>query len=353
MKSILFAAFSIALVIMSACSANKQQSRETEQLNTAVRQIILSNSEDTLNGSILIAKGPDILVRQNYGFIDVAKTAPITDQSRFNIGSACKEIPGMAILELIRLGKMSYDDKLDRYLKDLPTWAGKISIRDLLFYKSGLPPFNFVTSGNDEFALANLRYIENLPFEPGTHYLYDNWNNFLQAKIVESVVQQGFQSWVKDHFFQPLEMQSAVYTGNPPSISENMTWAYSKAHGDDVRYNPRYKQFALCYAPLYMTALDLYKWISYVQQQYEEGGEAIPEFFQPTSLEGQGPLGVTEWEDGQVKLHRHGGAAYSFGNRIYRDYHSRLTIIIMSNADQWAEMERIEQELLNWWADNN
>lgn len=90
------------------------------------------------------------------------KSAPITGQSRFNIGSACKEIPGLAILELIEQGKLDYKDKVDRFLDYLPDWAGRITIEDLLFYRSGLPPIDFRSSNNDENTVKDLQKVDQL-----------------------------------------------------------------------------------------------------------------------------------------------------------------------------------------------
>lgn len=335
----------LVLASLWSCKINKELSVEKE-LNRTIKKLISIHGQGQFNGSILLAKGPHILLRQHHGFIDIQKTKLIDGQSRFNIGSAAKEIPAMAILDLIEKGKVDYKDTIAQYLDHLPPWAGRITIRDLLFYESGLPPINFLTSNSDDHAKRDLKKIDALLFEPGEGYLYSNWNNFLQAKIVESVVKMDFRLWAKQYFFDPLEMNDAVYTSNPPDITNNITRSYSQEYGDDILNNPRFKHFELCYAPLYMTTMDLFKWIEYVHQKYQTGGKGIAGFFQPSSLNRQGPLGIIKQEGDIVRFHIHGGAAYSFEIQTYKDYQKELTIILMTNNSTAVDLEELRDEVL-------
>lgn len=45
----------------------------------------------------------------------------------------------MSIMQLQEEGLLNVEDKIDKYLKGLPSWASKISIKNLLQYTSGLP----------------------------------------------------------------------------------------------------------------------------------------------------------------------------------------------------------------------
>ncbi|PHN05292.1 serine hydrolase domain-containing protein [Flavilitoribacter nigricans] len=324
----------------AACGTRKK-------LNDSVRETVLQPSErGSFNGSILVARGSRILVQQHYGFVDLQRSAPISEHSRFNIGSAAKEVAGFAVLHLIREGKIRYSDPVSRFLPDLPAWADRVSVQDLIFYRSGLPNLNFYTSTSDANTLRDLRQIEHLLFEPGSDYLYSNLNNFLQAQIVASVTGVDYQRWVEKHFFEPLRMDGALFAGNPPGDIPNLTKAYSARYGDDILDNPQYKHFDLCYAPIYMTPADLFKWISYVQEVYEKGGAGIAEFFRETSLDGQGALGVIRPDEDGSLLHEHGGYAYSFGTLIHRQYRDGLTVITMTNSDGPAELKDLTDSIL-------
>lgn len=335
------------MIIFGSCGVNRQIKRAKQKINADIQALISEKAAGPFSGSILVARGGSVFVRQNYGFTDIEKTAPITDQSRFNIGSAAKEVSAFAILHLIEQGKLAYTDPINRHLDSLPSWAEKVTIRDLLFYESGLPTLNFLSAKTDELAIRDLRAIDTLEFAPGTAYLYSNWNNFLQAKIVEAIVGVNFQSWIQDNFFDPLGMDGALYSATIPEVTENMTKAFSQAYGDDIANNPNFKSFELCYAPLYMTPQDLFNWVEYVCQRYESPDKAtIMPFFQATTVERQGPIGVIKKSEDQVIAHIHGGGSYSFATLIYRDYPDDLTIIIMSNDGYSVDLDQIRIEML-------
>lgn len=335
-------------LFLSSCSSKitKDKAGRVAVINEAIRELLHSDIYLNFNGSILVAKNGKIIAEQSYGFVDINKTALITSESRFNVGSAAKEIPGIAILDLIAEGKLSYQDNLSNYLDYLPSWSRKITIRDLLFYESGLPHMNLLTSNSDKNAINDIKKIDSLLFEPRSSYLYSNWNNFLQAQLVETVVGIDFQSYIKRRYFDPLKMYGAIYTSNPPKITKNITKSYHRLIGDDALNNSNFKHFELCFGPLYMTPQDLLKWVEYVRIKYQKDGVGSKEFFTETTVEKQGPLGVIEKALNKVSIHRHGGAAYSFETLIYRNYRDGIAIILMTNSSRPHELDRLSDSIL-------
>ena len=81
------------------------------------------------NGNVLVVKNGTTLYEKSFGFVDGSKTHLLTHQHRFDLGSVYKEFPAVAIMQLQEKGLLHTDDKIDRYLKDLPGWASKISIK--------------------------------------------------------------------------------------------------------------------------------------------------------------------------------------------------------------------------------
>lgn len=263
---------SILIVIIFSCTPqiSKKSTKTLHQANKSIHLLLRSEAYATFNGSILVAKKGNIIIQQNYGYTDFNKTSLITNESKFNIGSAAKEIPAVALLELINEGKLDYNDPINKYLTYLPSWSKNITIKDLLFYKSGLPQMDLLVANSDEHAINEIIKIESLLFEPGSNYLYSNWNNFLQAKMVEAVLNVDFQFYIKEKYFDPLKMNGAIYNSNPPRTTKNITKSYDRVNGDDAQHNPNYKNFELCFGPLYMTPADLLKWVDYVQFKYRK-----------------------------------------------------------------------------------
>ncbi len=341
--------FEILISAPSGQILNGQIIIDEEQINIVNREIenlVHETSKSTFSGSILVAKAGQEIVRQHYGWTNIDSTALIGSNARFNVGSLAKEIPAVSILDLILKGRLSYEDTVDKFIKYLPEWSKHVTIVDLLFYKSGLPPLNFRKVQSDQQGMDLLSKLTRLPFEPGSRYLYNNWNNFLLTRIVEEVTDTDFDSWVHENYFDKLEIRNSFYGSTAPEETHNMTRAFTQKFGDDEVANPNFKHFKLCYAPLYMTIHDVYKWIEFIFSKHTKHGQISRRFFQSTNLHQQGPLGIIQHYDGGVSIHRHGGYAYSYGCLTYRDYEHGITIILMTNKNEGFELKDLQDRIM-------
>src|SRR5690348_8484324 len=69
-------------------------------------------ARNALTGSVLLARGGEVLLSRGYGLADEASQAPNTPQTRFRIGSNTKQFTAMAILLLQERGKLRVQDHL-------------------------------------------------------------------------------------------------------------------------------------------------------------------------------------------------------------------------------------------------
>lgn len=311
-----------------------------------IRHLLVAPNKSRFNGSILIAKDGIEILRQYYGWTDVDGTTLIDVHSRFNVGSLAKEIPSMSILDLVVEGQLSFDDTVDKYIKEMPEWSKRITISDLLFYKSGLPHINFRVVQSDKQAWEEFTKMTRLPFEPGSTYFYSNWNNFILAQIVEKITNLDFEKWVRTKYFDKLKINSSFYDSTSPEETSHMTKSFTEKFGNDETGNIKFKRFRLCYAPLYMTIGDVLKWVEFIRFKYAKWGQVEQQFYKPTTVDQQGPLGVLQHKDGQVDVHLHGGYAYSFGCSIYRNYENGIALILMTNKNEGIELPNLNDKIL-------
>ncbi len=332
------------------CQGAMAQGAFSEPLLAKVKNEIANHidsaTESTYNGSLLVAKRGEAIVVQHYGWTNVERTTRIDLLSRFNVGSLAKEIPAVAVLDLMLAGHLSYEDPVGRFIPELPEWSKEVTISDLLFYTSGLPYVNFRMVRNDQEAMNQIKELNPKPRDVGFAYFYSNWNNFLLAKVVEAVTQVDFRTWVQENYFSRLGINDSFYDATSPNETLHMTRSFTEKMGDDEAGNPNFKRFELCYAPLYMTIEDVSKWIEFVGRRYEAEGDGVQRFYRPTSLERQGPLGVIRQEDGKAVVHQHGGYAYSYGCSTYRDYTSELTVILMTNKHEGIDLSALTKGIL-------
>ena len=115
---------------------------QSDKIKSIDSLIEAANGIGVFNGTVLIAREGKIVYQKETGFADTSKTKFIKPDSRFAIGSITKEFNSVGILLLQEKGKLNIDDKISKYLPELPKWADKIQIKHLLQYTSGLPQSN-------------------------------------------------------------------------------------------------------------------------------------------------------------------------------------------------------------------
>lgn len=98
------------------------------------------NLKGQFDGSILIAKGTQVVYSRQYGWANRQFKVPVTADTRFQIGSITKLYTAIMILKLQEEGKLNIDSTLFRYVPELFPMNNKlITLKQLLLHFSGLP----------------------------------------------------------------------------------------------------------------------------------------------------------------------------------------------------------------------
>jgi CubicO group peptidase (beta-lactamase class C family) len=206
MKSSFKYIFLFAVFSLSTQRTIAQQTKAAN-IDTLIQR---ANKLGLFNGNVLVADHGKIIYKAAIGYADARRTIKLTDQYRFHIGSIAKEFNAVGIMMLEEQGKLTLDDKVSKYLPQLPAWAGKISVINLLQYTSGLPDVKWKTVKDDAGNMADLMKIDSLDFEPGKKYAYNNNNVFLQRRIIEKITGQSFKQFVEDHELKATGMNTAI-----------------------------------------------------------------------------------------------------------------------------------------------
>src|SRR5690606_10515934 len=90
---------------------------------------------------LIVEKGEAILDK-GYGYRDEVSKKLNDRNTVFELASCSKQFTAGAIVLLKRQGKLSYEDKLSKYIPELDYWD-EVTIYDLLRHTSGLPEFIF------------------------------------------------------------------------------------------------------------------------------------------------------------------------------------------------------------------
>src|ERR1700689_5543626 len=92
-------------------------------------------------GSVLVARGDDVLFSKSYGSANLEWNIANTPATKFRIGSMTKQFTAASILLLEERGKLKIDDPGKKSLPNAPAVWDKITIFNVLTHSAGIPNF--------------------------------------------------------------------------------------------------------------------------------------------------------------------------------------------------------------------
>lgn len=167
--------------------------------------------------------------------VTVGGTGNLTPTTPASVGSLSKSFTAFAVLQLVDQGRLDLDSPVVDHLPGFTVRGadpGVITVRMLLSHTSGLPnPTLVATTGSladDVAAISEL----SVSSPPGTSYAYSNLNYRTLALLVEVLSGQPFDSYLRDHVFEPLGMHqttSVITAGALPGLDAGHVTAYGLA----------------------------------------------------------------------------------------------------------------------------
>jgi len=157
--------------------------------------------------------GRPILVA-SYGIANLEFNAPVRDDTAFRIASLTKQFTAAALLKLQEEGKLSVDDRLDKYFPRFPR-GGEVTLYQLAHHTSGihnyleLPDYlaDVMVRRNAD---AQAAFFAKMPsvydFAPGTRWHYSNSAYILLGGVIEKASGQSLEGVLHSRFFAPLGM---------------------------------------------------------------------------------------------------------------------------------------------------
>ncbi len=287
-----------------------------------------------LNGNILIIKDGKKEYEKSFGYSDASRKNQLTKDYRFNIGSVYKEFPAVAIMQLQEQNKLEINDKLSKYLSQLPAWAEKISIKHLLQYSSGLPRVawgNYFGKGlaiRSEDVLNDLKETKSLAFTPGASYLYTNYSPILLISVVEKISGIDFSQYVQENLFTPFNIRNTVIKEGFPYADQSLMAMPFDEHyvQDDYKIQMHNLLFSA-------TANDLAIWLQQIGD-FNIITKSSVKFLSEKAIKGdniQAPLGRGRWVNNKFVGHSHHGSSGNYECVVRRFKEERITIIILTN----------------------
>ena len=230
MKLLLRAA--IATIAATAASIPLQDVVADEQTG-AVRKWVETNvpamMQEAMTPGLAIAvvRDGDTMYADGFGARDPARGLPVTPDTLFGIGSITKSFVAISILQLADQGKVELDDPVSKHIPfELGREGVPITIRHFLTHSPGFPSLATssillgrglgedtgvpMASADDFFRFVNGAHDE-IVFDPGEHYFYNNAAWRMLGAIVQDVSRMPFHEYVTTNVIRPLGMQRTTF----------------------------------------------------------------------------------------------------------------------------------------------
>jgi CubicO group peptidase (beta-lactamase class C family) len=193
--------------------------------------------------ALVIVQGDQIVHLKAFGVADGSGRS-VTPQTPFFTGSTGKSFTALAIMQLVEAGKIELDAPVQTYLPWFQVAdadaSAQITVRQLLNQDSGLPH----SIGQEQLANTdlsdsamenNVRALANVELsgQPGQRYEYSNANYVTLGMIIQAVSGQSYEAYIKEHIFQPLDMQHS-FTSKAESQQNGLAVGYQKWWGIPV-----------------------------------------------------------------------------------------------------------------------
>jgi CubicO group peptidase (beta-lactamase class C family) len=346
-------ACTLLVFILQGGAFAQQQAAKTR--SAKIEEVMnLANKYRQFNGAVLVAENGKVIYKKGVGLANMEWDIPNTPETRFRLGSITKQFTATVILQLVDQGKVKLDGKISDYLPDYRTDVGdKVTVHQLLNHTSGIPSYTglpgfFQDVSRNPFKVNDFvkKYASNdLEFEPGSKFSYNNSGYFLLGAIIEKVTGKPYEQVLKENVFEPLGMKNTGYDHSDTLIEKRATGYQKTANGF---INAPYLDMSIPYAAgsLYSTVEDLYLWDQALYTDRVLPAQTKQVMFKPhLSNYAYGWSVRNARFDEKVPVITHNGGINGFSTTIIRFPAEKHLIVMLDNTAQGNSIDRLSLEL--------
>ncbi|MFZ2960286.1 MAG: serine hydrolase domain-containing protein [Candidatus Ozemobacteraceae bacterium] len=309
-----------------------------------------------IDDNLLLASAPGSIVgiwQRGYeplfltnGKADIVSGRKPSAKDHFRMASNTKMFTATAILMLADEKKLSLDDKVAKYLPDIP-YANEITIRQLANHTTGL--FNYTESkafGEVVVAdpqkkwtpgeLVDFAKNEPLAFTPGTKYSYSNTGYIILGMLVEKVSGIKWENFIAQRILAPLDLKD-TYCPEDSKISGEYIKGYQPSSGTasavEVFIDP---SLAWAAGSIITTLSDMKTWLDAVRNgtllspAMQAERKNWVQMSDPGNYYGFGLMNIND------KFLGHTGGTPGYNSFAFTSFDSTKTIIVLVNVQAGA-----------------
>jgi CubicO group peptidase (beta-lactamase class C family) len=255
------------------------------------------NRRDSPGCAVGIVHRGQVIYSKGFGSANLEYQAPDTPQTVFEALSFSKSLTCACLAMLMDEGKISPEDDLRKFVREMHPFNPPIRIQDMVRCRSGLwdliavpalvggenAPLQYPYTEADFLSL--LAGQKTLPFRPGSQYRYSSGDYFLLGLIVKRISGQSLAEFARRRIFAPLGMSRTFFEEDPGAVVEQRAVGHYKRIGD-AWHLWRPTAYWIGGAGLKTCVEDLCRWDQNFTHNRLPGGKYLDEFFREGTLLG-------------------------------------------------------------------
>jgi CubicO group peptidase (beta-lactamase class C family) len=291
---------------------------------------------------IAVLRDGAFVYRKGFGVRNVEDAVPPDATTRYPIGSNTKQFTAAAILMLQDQDKLNVDDRLAKYLPEIPH-AREVTLRNLLMHTGGYAEYTEIETFDEIGArpatpaqIVATVVKRPLGFKPGTKRQYSNTGYILLQMVIERLSGVTYADFLRRRIFKPLGMSSTFVRDSDDTRSDVATEYTNFALGPwEHALHIDYTWFGGA-GSIVSNAADLAKWNAAL-----DGGEllsphSLAEMMTPVKIDANFPDYGFAIENSKLpnghRMIAHGGNTTGAATQDARFPDDHLAIIVMANS---------------------
>lgn len=277
--------------------------------------------------TIAVVEKNNVVYTGGFGYRDLDKKLPVTENTLFAIGSCTKAFTASMLGMLEKEGKVDLDKPVRTYLPELKFQNeytnDHCTLRDMMCHRTGLPRHDLSWYGS---TASRYELLERIQYMEPTAELREKWqyNNFMfmsQGIVIEKLTGKTWEENISEKIFKPLGMNNTVVAIADMEKSADHSLAFA-TKDSSIKVIPYRNIDAIGPAgSINSCAKDMAKWlITWINNGKYSGKEIFPSSYRNDAITIQMAVGggLPAAENSDVHI---SGYGFGWGVSSYRGHY--------------------------------
>jgi len=224
------------IIFISATFPAPAQNNISKKVDNIITKAMTSESFPGV--AVAVIQDGKVLYKNTYGVRSVNGPAKPDDNTVFSIGSVSKAFTAVGLMLLVQENRIALDDPIKKYVKGLPAEWQNITIRQYMTHTSGIPELKGEKDNSSFEQTLSMAASSKMSFRPGAREQYNNFNFAVMGKLIESVTNMDYLSFMQKRVFNPAGMATSGLKPATKDVSTGQLEKNGKLVAIETHFNP-------------------------------------------------------------------------------------------------------------------